>query len=137
MRLTTNTPQGNLEQSLNLFYAKDGKTWVRGYGENGTDIALLDLMRKLICRYMEPDEIPETMSDEDVPCANADLICGNTILTTTAPTAARGWRVRNESLQEPVEIARKLFCQNWCGKVGKGRRQKVSVILSTFGKANG
>lgn len=24
MRLTTNTPQGNLEQSLNLFYAKDG-----------------------------------------------------------------------------------------------------------------
>ena len=30
MRLTTDTPQGNLEQSLNLFYAKDGETWVRG-----------------------------------------------------------------------------------------------------------
>lgn len=36
MRLTTNTPQGNLEQSLNLFYAKDGKTWVRGDGGFGS-----------------------------------------------------------------------------------------------------
>lgn len=78
MRLTTDTPQGNLEQSLNLFYAKDGKTWVRGYGENGTDIALLDLMRKLICRYMEPDEIPETMSDEDVMFAMVDWLYGGT-----------------------------------------------------------
>lgn len=78
MRFTSNTPQGNLEQSLNLFYAKDGETWVRGYGENGTDIALLDLMRKLICRYMEPDEIPETMSDEDVMFAMSDWLYGGT-----------------------------------------------------------
>ena len=78
MRLTSNTPQGNLEQSLNLFYAKDGETWVRGYGENGTDITLLDLMRKLICRYMEPDEIPETMSDEDVMFAMVDWLYGGT-----------------------------------------------------------
>lgn len=78
MRLTSNTPQGNLEQSLNLFYAKDGETWVRGYGENGTDIALLDLMRKLICRYMEPDEIPETMSDEAVMFAMVDWLYGGT-----------------------------------------------------------
>lgn len=78
MRLTTDTPQGNLEQSLNLFYAKDGETWVRGYGEHGADITLLDLMRKLIRRYMEPDEIPETMSDEDVMFAMVDWLHGGT-----------------------------------------------------------
>lgn len=66
MRLTTDTPESNHEMALNLFYVKDKQTWVRGYGENGADIALLDLMRKLICRYTETAEIPETMSDEDV-----------------------------------------------------------------------
>lgn len=78
MRLTTDTPQGNLEQALNLFYAKDSETWVRGYGENGTDITLLDLMRKLIRQYVEPDEILETMSDEDVMFAMVDWLYGGT-----------------------------------------------------------
>lgn len=78
MRLTSNTPQGNLEQSLNLFYAKDGETWVRGYGENGTDITLLDLTRKLIRQYAQPDEVPETMSDEDVMFAMVDWLYGGT-----------------------------------------------------------
>lgn len=78
MRLTTNTPQGNLEQSLNLFYAKDGETWVRGYGEHGADITLLDLTRKLIRQYAQPDEGPETMSDEDVMFAMVDWLYGGT-----------------------------------------------------------
>lgn len=78
MRLTSNTPQGIFEQSLNLFYAKDGETWIRGYGENDTDITLLDLMRKLICRYMETCEIPETMSDEDVMFAMEDWLYDGT-----------------------------------------------------------
>lgn len=78
MRLTTNTPQGNLEQSLNLFYAKDGETWVRGYGEHGADITLLDLTRKLIRQYAQPDEVPETMSDEDVMFAMVDWLYGGT-----------------------------------------------------------
>ena len=78
MRFTSNTPQGNLEQSLNLFYAKDGETWVRGYGEHGADITLLDLTRKLIRKFMQPDEVPETMSDEDVMFAMADWLYGGT-----------------------------------------------------------
>ena len=78
MRLTTDTPQGNLEQSLNLFYAKDGETWVRGYGEHGADITLLDLTRKLIRQYVQPDEVPETMSDEDVMFAMVDWLYGGT-----------------------------------------------------------
>ena len=31
MRLTTDTPESNLEMALNLFYVKDKQTWVRGY----------------------------------------------------------------------------------------------------------
>lgn len=78
MRLTTNTPQGNLEQSLNLFYAKDGKTWVRGYGENGTDIALLDLIRKLVRRHTKYAAFPETMSDSDISFTMAEWLVDGT-----------------------------------------------------------
>ena len=78
MRLTTDTPQGNLEQALNLFYAKDGETWVRGYGENGADISLTDLMRELMESYTEPVVPPKTMSDEDVMFAMGDWLYGGT-----------------------------------------------------------
>lgn len=78
MRLTTNTPQGNLEQSLNLFYAKDGKTWVRGYGENGTDIALLDLIRKIVRRHTKYAAFPETMSDSDISFTMAEWLVDGT-----------------------------------------------------------
>ena len=78
MRLTTNTPQGNLEQSLNLSYAKDGKTWVRGYGENGTDIALLDLIRKLVRRHTKYAAFPETMSDSDISFTMAEWLVDGT-----------------------------------------------------------
>lgn len=78
MRLTTDTPQGNLEQALNLFYAKDGETWVRGYGENGADISLTDLMRELMESYTEPVVPPKTMSDEDVMFAMMDWLYGGT-----------------------------------------------------------
>lgn len=78
MRLTTNTPQGNLEQALNLFYAKDGETWVRGYGENGADISLTDLMRELMESYTEPVVPPKTMSDSDISFAMADWLFDGT-----------------------------------------------------------
>ena len=32
MRLTTDNPQNNVETALNLFYIKDGETYVRGGG---------------------------------------------------------------------------------------------------------
>ena len=31
-RLTTEKPQGNVENALNLFYIKDKETWIRGGG---------------------------------------------------------------------------------------------------------
>lgn len=78
MRLTTDTPQGNLEQALNLFYAKDGETWVRGYGENGTDIALLDLIRKIVRRHTKYAAFPETMSDSDISFTMAEWLVDGT-----------------------------------------------------------
>ena len=46
-RLTTDNPQDNLENALNLFFAKDGWTWVRGYnqGMESKDISLSDFVR--------------------------------------------------------------------------------------------
>lgn len=78
MRLTSNTPQGNLEQSLNLFYAKDGETWVRGYGENGADITLFDLIRKLVRRHTKYAAFPETMSDSDISFTMAEWLVDGT-----------------------------------------------------------
>lgn len=78
MRFTSNTPQGNLEQSLNLFYAKDGETWVRGYGENGADISLTDLTRELMEQYTEPFESPKAMSDDDISFTMVDWLFDGT-----------------------------------------------------------
>lgn len=47
-RFTTDTPEGDLQRARNLFYVKDGEAWVRGYGEDGTDITLNELTRDLI-----------------------------------------------------------------------------------------
>lgn len=78
MRLTTDTPQGNLEQALNLFYAKDGETWVRGYGEHGADITLLDLTRKIVRRHTKYAAFPETMSDSDISFTMAEWLVDGT-----------------------------------------------------------
>ena len=78
MRFTTDTPQDNLERALNLFYVKDGKTWVRGYGENGADISLIDLTRELMEQYTEPFESPEAMSDIDISFTMVDWLFDGT-----------------------------------------------------------
>lgn len=47
-RLTTDTPKNNLESALNLFYAKDGETWVRGGGPEPDyeDVTLFTYIRR-------------------------------------------------------------------------------------------
>lgn len=61
-RLTTDKPEGNVENALNLFYTKNHWTWVRGYGsENGDeDISLCNYIRMLI-----KSNIPDVMPPED------------------------------------------------------------------------
>lgn len=63
-RLTTDVPKDNFEMALNLFYVKDEEVWVRGYGEGGADISLLNLTREILsyqCPYVGSD-----ISDDDL-----------------------------------------------------------------------
>lgn len=57
-RLTTDTPQNNLESALNLFYAKDGEAWVRGGGPEPDydDVTLFVYIRRAINALFIPGD---------------------------------------------------------------------------------
>lgn len=78
MRLTTDTPKNNTQTALNLFYVKDKETWVRGYGENGADITLFDLIRKIVRRHTKYAAFPETMPDSDISFTMAEWLVDET-----------------------------------------------------------
>lgn len=64
-RLTTDNPQDNIETSLNLFYAKDGWTWIRGGGPapDYADVSLNDFVRMLVKANIPDAELPEDDDD--------------------------------------------------------------------------
>ncbi len=64
-RLTSDNPKNNIGNALNLFYIKDGWTWVRGGGPapDYADISLTDFVRMLV-RSNIPDD-PELPADDD------------------------------------------------------------------------
>lgn len=70
-RLTTDNPKDNIENALNLFYGKDGWTWVRGGGPapDYADISLCDFVRMLVKANIPDAELPE--DDDDL----SDLMC--------------------------------------------------------------
>lgn len=70
-RLTTDNPKDNIENALNLFYGKDGWTWVRGGGPapDYADISLCDFVRMLVKANIPNAELPK---DDD---ALSDLMC--------------------------------------------------------------
>ena len=70
-RLTTDNPKDNIENALNLFYAKDGWTWVRGGGPapDYADISLCDFVRMLVKANIPDATLPE--NDDDL----SDLMC--------------------------------------------------------------
>lgn len=70
-RLTTDNPKDNIENALNLFYGKDGWTWVRGGGPapDYADISLCDFVRMLVKVNIPNAELPK---DDD---ALSDLMC--------------------------------------------------------------
>ena len=72
-RLTTNNPQNNIENALNLFFVKDGWTCVRGYGrEEHKDISLNDLVREIA---RENDlEIAQSKDDYALSCEMSDTL---------------------------------------------------------------
>lgn len=60
-RLTTDKPDGNVENSLNLFYIKDQWTWVRGGGPapDYKDVSLCDLVRMMVKANIPDTELPK------------------------------------------------------------------------------
>ena len=73
-RLTTDTPDNNLDAALNLFYVKDGETWVRGGGDGPDypDIRLYDFIRKAAKILMPDLDFP--MDDDGVDMAMGELL---------------------------------------------------------------
>lgn len=64
-RLTTETPEDNLQAALNLFYIKDHETWVRGGGPGPeyADVSLFDFIRDVAKTYVPDVELPEDNDD--------------------------------------------------------------------------
>lgn len=64
-RLTTDTPQNNLESALNLFYAKDGGTWVRGGGPEPDydDVTLFTYIRRALNAFFPGHQFDDVDND--------------------------------------------------------------------------
>lgn len=72
-RLTTNNPQDNLENALNLFFAREGKTWVRNYGlGQNEDVSLDDLTREIA--KTNGLEIAQSDDDQEISWEMADAL---------------------------------------------------------------
>lgn len=93
-RLTTDNPQDNLENALNLFFVKNKETWVRNYGPapDYGDISLNNLVREIA---REHDlEIAQSEDDDEISCEMADILHGEEDLDGEAVVAllyTAGW----------------------------------------------
>jgi hypothetical protein len=73
-RLTTDNPKDDIENALNLFYAKDQWAWVRGGGPapDYADISLCDFVRMLAKANIPDAELPE--DDDDLSMMMAEWL---------------------------------------------------------------
>lgn len=95
-RLTTDAPKNNLESALNMFYAKDGETWVlRGGPEPAyADVTLFDYIRSAILNnYSERAPILNLDNDDlGMVISESWLFDGNaTIEGIIATLYTAGW----------------------------------------------
>lgn len=69
-RMTTDTPDTNLDAARNMFYIKDGQTWVRGGGlaADHEDTTLYDYARMLIKHHKAEIDV-----DVDDPTLGEDI----------------------------------------------------------------
>ncbi len=65
MNIVTDNPDTNVSTALNLFFIRNGEAYVRGYGENGEDISLIDFVKRIaiIQAILIPYEITEYLPD--------------------------------------------------------------------------
>lgn len=71
-RLTTNEPQGNTETMLNMVFVKNEEVYLRGIGDDSTDISLVDYCKSEYKRLYGEDidadatEFGEYMDDDSL-----------------------------------------------------------------------
>lgn len=77
-RLTNDNPQDNVSSALNLFYVKDGWTWVRGGGpgQDYADISLNDYVRMIAGDHGL--EIAKSSNEDEISCEMAELLFDGT-----------------------------------------------------------
>jgi hypothetical protein len=65
MNIVTDNPDTNVSTALNLFFVRNGEAYVRGYGENGEDISLIDFVKRIAIIQAIPIlyEISEYLAD--------------------------------------------------------------------------
>lgn len=76
-RLTTDQPDDNMSQALNLFFAKDKVTWARNCGPEPEcgDIKLTDFIRLAAKTMNIPNlELALPLNDSDLDCLMADMV---------------------------------------------------------------
>lgn len=108
MNIITDAPETNVSNALNLFFVRNGEAYVRGYGENGEDISLIDFVKRIaiIQAIPIPYEISEYLTDclYDGPESEEGLLA----LFYTAAWAFAEIRERlkecEESELEPEEV---------------------------------
>ena len=77
-RLTTDNPKDNIQTALNLFYAKDGWTWVMGGGPAPEyhDVSLCDYVRSMVKAHTPDADIPS--DDDEMSCLMAEWLFDGT-----------------------------------------------------------
>lgn len=92
-RLTNDNPQDNVSSALNLFYVKDGWTWVRGGGPGPdyADISLNDYVRMIARDHGL--EIAKSSNDDEISCEMAELLFDgtSTVEGIVATLYTAGW----------------------------------------------
>ena len=92
-KLVTDTPEDNIQAALNLFYIKDGWTWVRGGGQapGYPDVSLCDYVRDIIKEHIPDTEIPD--NDDDLSMMMDEWLFDGPITTegVVAMLCTAGW----------------------------------------------
>lgn len=91
-RITTDHPIDNIETLLNLFYIKDGETWVRGGGPGPEfqDVSLYDYLREIVKNY---NLGIDTSSEEEIGWAISERLFDgiDTLEGVVATLYTAGW----------------------------------------------
>lgn len=107
-RLTNDNPQDNVSSALNLFYVKDGWTWVRGGGPGPdyADVTLNDYVRMIARDHGL--EIAKSSNDDEISCEMAELLFDGTStvegIVATLYTAGWAFAVLRERLKRYEEL---------------------------------